>query len=860
MDVNGRVFGSVRRLFEALRLRGTEPHPYGPEGDGAVVLWLAGLLPESDPRRRDTGIPQPEQPLAGYSDESAVRADPRFGVNNLRLVMGGCGESEAGVTSDYGTWGQIVADVARIGAGTLRHFHAADLRVNTLFPGEPIPAPATIYADLAADGYARLQCFGDLLCACAVLGLQVVPTLFTNGGSQNYLDALEEDAPNTATSVRAGALGKAGSFTPYVPCVEGWDEFYYEEGYFGTGPTTDGRASAEDKRIYQQYALTVRWQDMRGDEYMEQAACRKGLALAAFAQAIGEYLDLWDQALCEAAGDIAYTICDIVSYLECGNEMEGFFSAEEYGQLMALLAGPIRMECDQTRFRLAEVASWVQDNWADKVTWIRDAILEGLEPEVDRWVAVDATWTSACEAAGFFWPPETGSEQVPRDPTDLVHQVGLHWYHYHQPQDGPDQYQGEARLQEDVEYLQEKIAELNDDHGYSLTWSTSELGFIAWSQDQDDPRLEPYNENASDLFQAGELVRRLLLLRALGAQRICWHTLMSDIAPPWGGVFKTLGLRNDYNNPDYDPQPTVFQAQAAFRRPAWFAYRRLVWLISQADSVSVHKNSGYVTVVELTSKSGFDLPYDSEYGLPAPEGLSPPQRYSRAFVAWVDQEAAQESTYDLVLYDRAEAGYRLLSLVPTVTMVDLADSTDDNGFAKGEEVDWNWEGWDWPQITTEHRIDWVEARHMPLAMDVITVQLRPLSSVQARPAPVCILTHAEWSKFSSSGDIWRNAGIEELIEGSVILAGRLRNMERQGAVVLAEIRTMVENLDQPGIPPGSPGPPFPEPEELLRTLLSDLDRGVAEMEQCLTDLSGQRQMLASSLRQDLVAGREGGVP
>ena len=234
---------------------------------------------------------------------------------------------------------------------------------------------------------------------------------------------------------------------------------------------------------------------------------------------------------------------------------------------------------------------------------------------------------------------------------------------------------------------------------------------------------------------------------------ICWHSYLAGVqstqsASGWG-LFSAHGLRNDlYSGTRYR------RSFDSWRRPSWFAYRRLVWLLGQASSVELLHNSGQVSLVRLTSTVGFRLPVDPESSGsvdwdPGSHGPSDaPWRY--AYVAWMDQIAAAGRRWYLELWDPEGAGYDLLSMVPSVqpyVEIDISSGAvnppaDPNGFAGGEAVDWHWPGWGWPTIKT-------------LARDggqQITVQLRPLDNAADRPAPICLLTDAVLAE-ESGGDL-----------------------------------------------------------------------------------------------------------
>ena len=70
--------------------------------------------------------------------------------------------------------------------------------------------------------------------------------------------------------------------------------------------------------------------------------------------------------------------------------MESYFTPEEYGRIMGLLAAPIKLAKDSMEFRAASLASWVGDTWAQNLEWLKTSILGGLIAEVVRWPVASA--------------------------------------------------------------------------------------------------------------------------------------------------------------------------------------------------------------------------------------------------------------------------------------------------------------------------------------------------------------------------------------------------------------------------------------------------------------------------------------
>jgi len=808
-DRHGRQRGTLRRLFLAMRTQGLEPHPYGQERDAEVVRWVRcrlglGENPESPP------VPAPEIP-ASYSDESRTGPEPRLGVNHLPMFH------ERG--DEYGGWDEILSDIHRTGAGSIRHIARGDLTWAALFGDikhgdTTVPEPTEIYDWLTQSksnlgDYARLQLrFGQVVWMCAAAGVQIVPTLFTLSESTRYLNdiRLTDDHVYDILNGVAASLAKQKTVVLLSSAMEGWSEFYWDFASEFSGSISTGTSN---EVTYQQYVLNV-CSENQGSFYMQEAARRKALAVAAYATAVGEYL----ATLATSFQMAGLSLEDTIPWLECGNEMEACWHAEEYGLFMALLAGPVRHAWSDARFRASELASWVgaDEGFDTKLQWLEDAIVDGLEPEVDRWREVQEdcalfhlpcrhpSWINSCDLAGFYWPPfpSTGQDWLSTNPANLVHQLGFHWYH--QDENAGAGYQGEGQLYSDAKAMQELVSDLSGQRGYTLTWSVSEVGFQAINNPDgmiDDPRERPaqpyYREATSPEFQAGELLRRLLLLHAMdnGPQVVCWHNFMSLVKstadPQKWNLFTAHGLRNDVHD------DASFERDVdAWRRPSWFSFRRLVWLLGQATSAEVLHNKDDVTVVRLESDSGFLWPLDPDFGdtgtidPAASSELYQPRRY--AYLAWMDQSPRSSKRWYLNLWDAATSGYRLLSIVPKVTPSTATPAvTDENGFASGESVDWHWSGWDWPLIKTEASGTGQQ----------IDVQLKPLDDSEGRPSPICLLTDAillsEKDGFVTMTEL-TNWKVEQQMEWAESVRDQTEIAVDEAGRILAEMRALLEDI------------------------------------------------------------------
>jgi len=226
--------------------------------------------------------------------------------------------------------------------------------------------------------------------------------------------------------------------------------------------------------------------------------------------------------------------------------------------------------------------------------------------------------------------------------------------------------------------------------GFDLKLSVSETGFPAVSFDY--RRAQPLSSvegidcprkdlDSSELLQAGMLVRRMVQLRALGVAPVGWHAYISttkqeDEQGTWS-YFTGMGLRRDVMG-----EREKFKDRG-FRRPGWYAMRRLAWLLSQSTNIEAVVNTSYGAVYKLTTPRGVASPT-------AWEDRSAPRRWNGVLVAWLDQAMGATNRN---IYVRADEVHRA-PLVPTVTYPDPGTAaSDENGWPSGETVDWAWDGW-----------------------------------------------------------------------------------------------------------------------------------------------------------------------
>jgi hypothetical protein len=201
----------------------------------------------------------------------------------------------------------------------------------------------------------------------------------------------------------------------------------------------------------------------------------------------------------------------------------------------------------------------------------------------------------------------------------------------------------------------------------------------------------------------------MLTARVAGIRRTSWfcHYLKPLIADDsgsptnWSTSVASMGLHNDIGT---GAEYSDFAARAAWRRPSWFTFRRVAWLLSLArDQGTAIRNSKGVTVLrfELNTRTSFN----------------PLGGVGRRFlwVAWVDQYSDDACLHaarpfvpyaaaavdergpgqiDLVLYDTGGRGYELVSLVPDVSEHAREGEVDANGYRQCSDRDWHWDGWD----------------------------------------------------------------------------------------------------------------------------------------------------------------------
>lgn len=642
-----------------------------------------------------------------------------LGLNNLHLFS---------VLEEkrYGETWDIFADAMDAGCGILRHVNGAELEWAEIYPAvsvdddPPIPPPANILDRIVNGGtFTDLSRFTALFLACGVAGVRVVPTLFTRGGGAK-INKVEREGLEDYTDALNGRRGKPKhEARAIVPTVPGWDGFYYDPGEIGF------ESSDPQEEVYQRFALNVYADgqfdyDMR--TYAKECARRKALGIAAFATAIGEYAAILDSLSRSLFGG---PITTVIPWFEIGNEMEGLWlvdrsddllyeGAREYGLFYALLASPIALACPAAKFAAAGLVSTPSDeSWERKFTWLSVALTTGVSEPLSRfngmWSeiecvaragefddtcftygsspqlgSVDATWINTCVSAGFFFPP--ADAQLSLAVGSLVHQVGFHWYnHWTDTTCGAAGYVPQSQLARVCDwFVEDVVSVLAREHGTAVTWVVSEVGFPAVKLPEelrgDCVEGVHWNELASPAVQAGMLARNVLTILAKGAGVVFWHPHMSLIASTEGEkgwtLFGSMGLRNDVSA----RPPSFDRTDDAWRRPSWYTYRRLSWLVRRSSVIKLLHAEGNETLIRLRARSGFSVRSD---------GVRRSLGY--AFVGWLDQEASSADTFEFEL-STAGRYVTTVSLVPEVWMPATL-TVDANGYPGGDFPDWEWDGW-----------------------------------------------------------------------------------------------------------------------------------------------------------------------
>lgn len=808
---NGRERITWRELFRRRR-RGEEPAtPEEARRDAWLAARLLNILraldgppaekPDDTVETTPEASPTPSSRI-GIAEGSWARATPSTS-QLAALAEFAAGTFQATTIEETGDYLDMAGDIAAMGLGRVRRAKQSDAWYACLLPydetsanlflyGERVRPPAELRTRLLADpdsgaAFGRFGQLGVFLQALAALGLKADLGLFNGGGGHesNY-DPMQDDDLTVPPSLN-GVVSAAHTLEQIVaakpawqlgmllPSGDGWDAFYHSE-VAATHPV-----GAAEEPLYQQYAVNV-WpidgdtDDPGTSPFMKECARRKALALAAYAQSLGEYL-----AWLDASGALGVPLSEVVDTVEVGNELDSFWetdpstgeagrAAREVGRYIALLAGPIAAHVPGMRFRF-ELHSWgrvssapTQTNLRGKLRWFGRVVGEGLVQEVRRWNLVQGEqlrfqrlqldrdgsfagpppfawapgvreWLDTCAAAGFQWPPRlvdlsafaTVVEQrqaaeaawatlVPFEASRLLHEIGIHNYHAKDVNDrGITELANYADLNQQIRDI-EAMRLAAAPYGFVLDATVGEIGISALAPSTGTAINTGYLAGANPKYQAAYLVQALAACLAAGARAASVFTFKFGAVSTTGwakgynlvsfGAFTAMGVRNDV------------QVGLAFRqradqwpRPAWFAIRRLSWLLAQATGLAVEYAARGMTVVRFDFGGGLTS---------APDGTALTRAWRHGYLMWIDPYAESTELHqpsDLgaavltaAFHDPFGHGYEAKSpvnLVPDVTPQTSPEEdpfrgvwrTDDNGYAEPSDrtspnPDWGWAGWD----------------------------------------------------------------------------------------------------------------------------------------------------------------------
>lgn len=803
---NGATLG---RLFQRMRQLGREPHRLGPRGDAWLLQRFAATEASS-------GLAGPQ---ATQVSPQTVGPNPRLGINKGRYYAQGYGlvgdacDGGAPTACQYGWFDQAACDVAAAGGSVIRQFDNCDLTWRWIFdkgigPRE-IPEPAELYRLFTEDAGEVFERFNLMLMACLLHGTRVIPTVFTLGGGSDLNDNKEDEAdvdPLLAPGVDYEDIREVSANEGVIiPAELGWGSYYWDPSEIDQ-PVFDPAIKA-----FERLCLHILWHDSPIDDpYMLECARRKSLALIAFGTALGEHLALWDTVL---AG-VGLSITDLVPYVELGNEMAANWltgnpadgldrfesSARELGSFMGLLAGPMRQACPKLRFSVPGIAEWGNAEWSTwtrRIDWYRSAITDGLASELASWtllqqrLAMDtdgltdlvdavvwdvenpeqAAWIDTADASGLdLWPPALDKGTV--DHRDLLHHANFHWFHY--PTNNglaPSEagYATSARMLQDIAYFKERLLVNSVGNGtLTLTWAVHPAGFPAEQPAAPDRSDVSWSSFASPMTQAGMVVRLLLTALSQGAEIASWHTHLAGIKGRLGDgwtKYQAMGVRDDLSAGAIED----FRADTdAFRRPSWYAFRRLSALLSGGTTVElIHSSSTHLVVLLLSRSTGFSE--TAPELTPLVSGTSS-KKYKYAYIAWLDQTSSVDEE-SFFLLDRADplstgvlstAAFARLSLAPAVEHTSTATSTGPCGYAAGEEIEWEWSAGIVPTTfgrsgrpLDAHLADWTTVAEVTPWVGSLKVTVRR-ATLRSAPVPLCLLTDLD--QFATEG--WTVPGSE----------------------------------------------------------------------------------------------------
>ena len=816
-DLGGGRHLSMSAWFLALRSQGITPHLGEREEDAEAARHQLEALGEIRPRRKrglqkgagtikqrqgDPGL-QPPGGSGGSASQGGAKVAPdvRMGVAEGTFPSKWTDGPElwsAAAYKHFGSYADMVADLATMGCGHIRRLKKCDFYWGSLFPlggdyssetsfqnGAIVPDPPTIAASLQARSWRVFVPFVNMALACAKHGMRISVTPFHSAGGSPLVESLtsterivstgpEDDVENPTWAALAAAA-PAHQNSIILPSTSGWDEWYWN---------FSGNTGTDDERLYQRFAVNV-WPSEDGEAdstyvsaYMRECARRKALGIAAFADTLGAFL----ARLHVAFRALGYNLSDILDVVELGNEWDTAFKRSvsdggtadptvigygemEAGRYFALLGGPIRAHVSGLQFKVCELNSDDDEALSSGCEWLYGVVTSGMTSEVALWkerqlalllsargLPVSAEyrpWASMCREIGYQWPatPAGAGDLLGFGVTDLCQQVGFHWFHGVDRRQGPeraktlDTCSDEVGLIVQIDLFREKLVTPLGADGFLVVESVGAMTFPALFPK--DPAEEAvWFEGTTPVYQAANLVRLLSVLRAKGVEYASWFTTMLEYIDPnktdWD-KFDTAGLRND----------TIIdgsrdRTQVAYARPAWYAWQRLNWLFGRSEQPSVlYAAEGFV-VIKFTALTGYA---PLEVGV----GGSLSQSWKFAYLCWIDENATDPNIHQTDGRRRVPDRDGLLTLlgldlpvftfplIPRVQVTEasegvLATAQDANGYASTPDVDWAWRGWNAGATVTQNAL-----------MVEIRVHRANPAAGRAGPlgisAPICIMTN-----------------------------------------------------------------------------------------------------------------------
>ena len=371
--------GEIVALLRGLREAGVEPHPFGGLFPENVDLQVAQALQATLASEEEGPVVGSEGVLVGMDDdlsgtEEEVLPDLQLGLRNpLFLIPDEIGQepeqsSDPVSTYKYGLFWEMMRDMRKAGLGVASHFHAPDLAWYLLarfrrgyeYTGEDdedaddlIPMPTELLEQLTEHRFWAFRCFTLFAICCKLYGMRAMPVLFDYGGGGRFNGDTYRFETVQGYYSKSRILDGMPTHQPgtSIPSGRGWDGWYYLHG-----GAFEAAIAYEARIRYQKFALNVWCPDTESD-YMQECARRKSLGVAAFAYAVGQFLDALDDAL--AAVGAQESVTDLVPWLDLGNELNSYWGRDpdlpdeddggtadiiyEAGRFSALLAGSIKL-------------------------------------------------------------------------------------------------------------------------------------------------------------------------------------------------------------------------------------------------------------------------------------------------------------------------------------------------------------------------------------------------------------------------------------------------------------------------------------------------------------------------------------